>query len=235
MIKDLIQLNQLLIDYFGIPSRKKRKPNPLEILICTILSQNTNDKNSYRAYKNLKSRVKSWDDILSLRVTELAKVIKVAGLGNQKASSIKSIIKSLKDKTGKVSLNHLLKFDNDVIIEELTKFKGVGVKTASCVLLFSMHRNTCPVDTHVHRILNRVGIVKTNSPDKTYLEINEHIPENAGHSIHTNLLRLGREICLPTNPRCFICPIEKHCKFPKKNLSPTPKKSENKFFLLDKI
>lgn len=235
MKKELLEINRLLINSFGIPIRKKRKPAPLDILIGTILSQNTNDKNSYKAYKNLKSKIKSWDEILNIRVSELENIIKVAGLGKQKALSIKSLVKELKDSTGKVSLRYLLKSDDDFIIEELTKFKGIGVKTASCVLLFALHRNVCPVDTHVHRILNRIGIVKTNAPDKTYYSIKDFIPQNSAHSLHTNLLRLGREYCLPANPRCSICPIQKKCNYPNKNLNHNEKRPENKFFLLDSI
>lgn len=235
MKEDLTEINKLLIEEFGIPKRKKRKPNSMDILIGTILSQNTNDKNSYKAYRNLKSKIKSWDEILNIRISTLESLIKVAGLGKQKALSIKSLIKKLKEVTGKVNLNYLLKSDNDSVIEELTKFKGIGVKTASCVLLFSFGRNVCPVDTHVHRILNRVGVVKTNSPDKTFNQIKDFIPENYGHTLHTNLLRLGREICLPKNPRCGICVIRAKCKYPYKNFSSTTKKSENNFFLLDKI
>ncbi len=235
MKEKLSEINSLLIEYFGIPKRKKTKPNSLDILIGTILSQNTNDKNSYKAYKNLKSKIKSWDEILSINISSLEKIIKVAGLGKQKAEAIKSLINELKKSQGRVSLSYLSKYDNDSMIEELTKFKGIGVKTASCVLLFSMHRNVCPVDTHVHRILNRVGITKTNTPEKTYYAIKDFIPENSGHSLHTNLLRLGRELCLPTNPKCSICPIEKLCNYTSKNFLMTNKKSENDFFLLDKI
>ncbi len=235
MKEKLSEINSLLIEYFGIPRRKKTKPNSLDILIGTILSQNTNDKNSYKAYKNLKSKIKSWDDILKINSSSLEKIIKVAGLGKQKAAAIKSLIKELKYSQGRVSLGYLSKFDNDSMIEELIKFKGVGVKTASCVLLFSLHRNVCPVDTHVHRILNRVGVVNTNQPDKTYYLIKDHIPQNSGHTLHTNLLRLGREFCLPSNPKCSICPIEKICNYTSKNFSMTNKKTENNFFLLDKI
>lgn len=235
MKEKLSEIISLLIKYFGIPKRKKTKPNSLDILIGTILSQNTNDKNSYKAYKNLKSNFKSWDEVLKINLSSLEKIIKVAGLGKQKAVAIKSLIKELKKSQGKVSLSYLLKYDNDVVIEELTKFRGIGVKTASCVLLFSMNRNVCPVDTHVHRILNRVGVVKTSKPEKTYNSIKDFVPENSGHTLHTNLLRLGREFCLPKNPKCSICPIETVCNYTNKNFSTTNKKSENAFFLLDKI
>jgi endonuclease-3 len=235
MKKDLSKINKQLVDYFGIPKRKKRKPQPIDILLGTILSQNTNDKNSFNAYRNLKSKIQSYNEILNMKISELENVIKVAGLGKQKAVTIKSLLKKLMDSTGKISIRHLLKSDDDIIIEELTKYKGIGVKTASCVLLFALHRNTCPVDTHVHRVLNRVGIVKTNLPDKTYFKIKDHIPDNSGHSLHTNLLRLGREFCTPKNPKCLICPIKNICKYPCKNQVEFPKKPTNDFFLLDKI
>ncbi len=235
MKKELEKINSLLKNYFGIPKLNKRTPNPLDILIGTILSQNTNDKNSFKAYQNLKSKISSWDDILKMRTSTLESIIKVAGLGKQKANSIKNLIKNLKSVNGKISLDFLKNADDDKAIEELTKFKGVGVKTASCVLLFSMKRNVCPVDTHVHRILNRIGVVKTNSPDKTYFAIKEFIPGNNGHSLHTNLLRLGREFCLPKNPKCSLCPLESICHYSEKNLGKTTLKQKNDFFLLDKI
>ena len=118
---------------------------------------------------------------------------------------------------------------------ELTSYNGVGVKTASCVLLFSLGRNICPVDTHVHRTLNRIGIVKTNNPEKTFYEILDKIPENTAHSFHTNLIRLGREICKPANPNCFICPVNKICKYDQKNLTVTKQIKKIDFMLLDNL
>ena len=98
---------------------------------------------------------------------------------------------------------------NEEILDELTSYIGVGVKTASCVLLFSLNRNICPVDTHVHRTLNRIGLVKTNIPEKTFYALLNKIPEGTAHSFHTNLIRLGREICKPANPICSVCPLLK--------------------------
>lgn len=235
MKKQLSEINKLLIQHFGIPHRNKRNPKPLDILIGTILSQNTNDKNSYKAYLNLKSNVKSWQEIIDMPMTRLENLIKVAGLGKQKAETINSLVNNLYSRKKNLSLKHLFKLDNDSIINELTQFKGVGVKTASCVLLFSLGRNVCPVDTHVFRILYRLGIVQSSSPEKTYYEIKDFIPKNSAHSLHTNLLRLGREYCLPSNPKCSICPLEKKCQYPDKNLNQTDKKKINNFFLLDSI
>ncbi|WP_337872056.1 endonuclease III [Ignavibacterium sp.] len=235
MKKKIQKINCLLIEHFGIPERPKRLPDPLDIIIGTILSQNTNDKNSYKAFLNLKKSIKHWDELLQMKPSQVEKLIKVAGLGKQKSSAIINLIKNLKEKNGKVNLSHIKKMNDGEIIEELTSHKGIGVKTASCVLLFALNRNVCPVDTHVHRILNRVGIVKTSTPEKTFYKIEKYIPENSAHSFHTNLLRLGREYCTPTNPKCYDCPIESECNYAEKNFTSKKPIKKNDFFLLDSI
>jgi len=229
------KINGLLINYFGIPKRQKKLPNPVDIIVGTILSQNTNDKNSYAAFQNLKNNIKSWNDVVILKPSQLKELIRVAGLGKQKSLAIHSLLKHLKENIGKISLSHLKNKSDDEIIEDLISHKGIGIKTASCVLLFSLNRNVCPVDTHVHRILNRVGLVKTSNPDKTFIAIKNNIPEGTAHSFHTNLLRLGREYCLPIKPRCSLCPIEKVCRFPEKNFEKPKVIKQNNFFLLDSI
>lgn len=235
MKKKIEKINQLLIKHYGIPSRQKKLPDPVDIIVGTILSQNTNDKNSYKAFQNLKHKIHYWDEVLLMKLSDLEKLIKVAGLGKQKSKAIYNLLNHLKNNNGKISLNHLKKKNDSEAIEELIAHKGVGVKTASCVLLFSLNRNICPVDTHVHRILNRIGIVKTKSPEKTFYAINDFIPEGAGHSFHTNLLRLGREYCQPAKPKCSLCPVEKICKYPHKNFDEVKTVKENDFFLLDSI
>ncbi len=227
-------VNELLIKKFGIPRRSKVLPNPLDLLIATILSQNTNDNNSYKAFQNLKSRYKSWEELLSEKRIVIENVIRVAGLAKQKSGAIKNLITEL-NKRGSLSLNFIKGLDNDSAIEQLIGFKGVGVKTASCVLLFALDRNVCPVDTHVHRTVNRVGIVSEKTPDKTFLELNKNFPEGIAHSFHTNLIRLGREICKPTNPGCGVCPLIKLCGYTDKNLKMKTAGKKREFMLLDNV
>ena len=205
------------------------------MLIGTILSQNTNDKNSYKAYRNLKDKFGNWNELAELTPSKIEKIIKVAGLGKQKSKAIKNVLNGIKKKHNKISLDHLKNFSNQEVIDELTKYDGVGVKTASCVLLFSMNRNVCPVDTHVHRTLNRIGLVKTNSPDKTFSEIFGKIPEGIAHTFHTNLIRLGRDICKSAKPVCSVCPLQKICKYDDKNFDYLPDRKKNDFMLLDNI
>ncbi len=228
------KVNDLLVKRFGIPARNNNLPDPLDLLIATILSQNTNDNNSFKAFQNLKTRFKSWEDVIGIKRSELEKIIKVAGLGKQKSQSIKNLLAGLSER-GELSLRFIEKLSDEEAIGTLTKFKGVGVKTASCVLLFALDRNVCPVDTHVHRTVNRIGIVSERTPDKTFYSLNERFPKNIAHSFHTNLIRLGREVCKPSKPNCPECPILKVCAFIDKNLNKVSKSSEKKFMLLDNI
>ena len=215
-MKDKILLiDKLLKKKFGTPQRSK-PPNPVDLLIATILSQNTNDKNSYKTFQNLKQKYSGWKDVAELRTSQIEKLIKIAGLGKQKSKAIKNLLVSLIKERGKVSLDHLRKMKDEEILDELIKHPGIGVKTASCVLLFSLRRNVCPVDTHVHRTVNRIGIVKTSAPGKTFYSINGKLPDKVAHSFHTNLIRLGREICKPIKPLCLNCPLNKVCKYENK-------------------
>lgn len=229
------QINKLLIKHFGVPPKAKNLPKPIDMLIATILSQNTNDNNSYKAYQNLKKKFKSWEDVRKARRTTIEKEIKIAGLGFQKSTAIKNLLEELFKKDGNYNLSKINNVSDIEAINYLTEFKGVGVKTASCVLLFSLDKNVCPVDTHVHRTLNRIGIVKTKTPDQTFIEINKKMPDKIAHSLHTNLIRLGREICKPTKYLCGICPLKKVCKFDKKNDDEVSDVKINSFMLLDNI
>lgn len=233
--KLILKANKLLIDRFGIPPRNKKLPDPVEMLIATILSQNTNDKNSYQAYQKLKNKFSNWEEILKTPRSIIEKEIKVAGLGKQKSEAIKNFVKKLYEKEGELSLKYLDNFKSEEAIKDLTSFKGVGVKTASCVLLFAMDRNVCPVDTHVHRTVNRIGIVKCSTPDKTFFALNENFPEKIAHSFHTNLIRLGREVCMSQKPNCGICPLEKICKYDGKVFEQKITPKERAFMLLDNI
>ncbi|MEN8191203.1 MAG: endonuclease III [Bacteroidota bacterium] len=229
------RIDKSLVEYFGIPPRKKDLPDSVDMIIATILSQNTNDNNSYKAYQNLKKRYKSWDNLLSARRTSIEKEIRVAGLAVQKSKAIKEFITNLFNKKNKISLEHIVQMQDNEAIEELTKFKGVGVKTASCVLLFAEGRNICPVDTHVHRTLNRIGVVNAATPDKTFYKINEKFPLKIAHQFHTNLIRLGREVCKSQNPSCGICPLIRVCNYSDK-VETNDRKSETKdFMLLDSV
>ena len=221
--------------HFGVPERSAKLPNPVDTMIATILSQNTNDRNSYRAYQNLKSKYKSWKEVADVLRQQIESAVKVAGLGKQKSSTIKKFLSSLKKRNDKFDMEYLQKMEDEEILDELTSINGVGVKTASCVLLFSLDRNVCPVDTHVHRTLNRIGLVNTKTPVKTFELISGKLPEGVAHQFHTNLIKQGRNICKPAKPLCSVCPILNECKYEHKNLKPVSMREGNGFLLLDSI
>lgn len=142
------------------------KADPLDVLIATKLSQNTTDKTSYRAFTNLKNDFRNWDEVMDASPASIRKAIRVCGLVNTKTADIKNLLKQMNKKYGKLSLKFLEKLDDKSIYEELLQYKGIGVKTISCVLAFSLGRDVLPVDTHVHRVMNRLGIVKNFCPRK---------------------------------------------------------------------
>lgn len=233
----ILEINKLLLSYFGRPTRNS-KSNPLDILIATILSQNTNDINSHKAFLELKNRFKNYEELINSKNNVLQKTIKVAGLAKQKSTTIKNFLLGLKKQRGKISLKFLNKYSNLDAINYLTSFKGVGVKTAACVLLFGMNRNVCPVDTHVFRVLNRIGIVNENNRDKTFFKLLEILPQNIAHEFHTNIIKLGRTICKSQKPNCASCPVIKFCSYDNKNLERSNNNSMNKksdFMLLDNV
>ncbi len=229
------EINKLLIKKFGIPPKNIKPPEPLEMIIATILSQNTNDNNSFAAYKNLKQKYNTYEKLADASRESIEKEIRIAGLGRQKSEAIKNLLTDLKTKRNSLSLDFVIEMNDADAVKELSSYKGVGFKTASCVLLFALDRDVCPVDTHVHRTLNRIGLVKTSSPDKTFFLINEKFPKGAAHSFHTNLIRLGREICKPKNPGCVICPLLKLCKYEDKNMNEVKSSKVRSFMLLDNI
>jgi len=234
-INKIKKINKLLINQFGIPQRNKKLPDPVEMTIGTILSQNTNDNNSYKAYSKLKNKFKTWELLKDASLTAIEKEIRIAGLGKQKSAAIKNFLTSLQKENGKISLENIKTIDNLSAIKQLTSYKGIGVKTASCVLLFSLDRDVCPVDTHLFRTVNRLGVVTASNRDKTFFLLNENFPPNIAHSFHTNLIRLGREICTPKNPSCGICPLQNECQFEEKILTNKKSSIKKNFMLLDNI
>lgn len=235
MKKKIKQVQKRLIKKYGVPPRSEIPPDPVDMLIATILSQNTNDRNSYKAFHQLKEKYPDWENVAKLPQSKIENLVKVAGLGKQKSAAIKNFLSTILKEKGKISLEHLRDLGDDEILQELTKFPGIGIKTASCVLQFSLRRNICPVDTHVHRTVNRIGIVKANSPDKTFYLLMKEMPDEIAHSFHTNLIRLGREICKPAKPLCRICPLLDICEYEDKNFDSAKAYKANEFMLLDSI
>jgi endonuclease-3 len=210
------------------------------MLIATILSQNTNDKNSHRAYTQLRNKYKRWSDVADAPVRGIIAAIRVGGMANQKSVRIKGTLAAVKERFGSYSLAALARMGSDTVIDELTRINGVGVKTASCVLLFSMRRDVFPVDTHVHRICARLGLApESATPEKTFHVMRNLIPKGKAYSIHTNLIRFGRRVCRSNNPACDICPLYEECVFSGKTkgnrAKRTASRADHNFMLLDNV
>lgn len=212
--------------------------DPLDVLIATMLSQNTTDKTSYRAFMNLKKDFRSWKDVMNSPPSKVKNAIRVCGLTNQKTKSIRSLLKKLKKNRGNLSLNYIKKLTDEEIYEDLIQYDGVGIKTISCVLTFGLGRDVFPVDTHVHRLANRLGIVNTKTPDKTFEHIKGWLPKGKSFLFHTLLIRFGRKICRSANPLCGKCRLYDLCEFKEKEFyairsNADPK--ENNFIILEHL
>jgi endonuclease III len=224
----------------GTPVQAATLPRPLDMLIATILSQNTNDKNSHRAYTRLRKKYKRWKDVADAPLRGIIAAIRVGGMANQKSVRIKGTLAAVKKRFGGYSLAALGKMDSNAVIENLTRIDGVGIKTASCVLLFSMGRDVFPVDTHVHRICGRLGLAPgCTTPEKTSHSMKSLIPKGKAYSFHTNLIRFGRRICRSNNPACDICPLYETCVFSGKRRSNHARRAtlstDHDFMLLDNV
>jgi endonuclease-3 len=212
--------------------------DPLDILIATMLSQKTTDKTSYRAYQNLKNNIGVWEDVMNAPLNKIKDAIRVCGLTNQKSKSIKAMLKQMKKKYGKLNLEFLRKMDDEQIYTELLQYNGVGVKTISCVLAFSLGRDVFPVDTHVHRVTNRLGIANAKTPDKTFEQLKDKIPKGKKFLFHSLLIRFGRKICRSNNPICGKCRVYDYCGFKEKEYyamksEAVPK--DNNFIILEHV
>lgn len=238
MQKKINQIIKLLKKEFPGPDPKPSKSDPLDVLIATMLSQNTTDKTSYIAFSNLKKNFKGWDDVLNSPISKVKSAIRVCGLVNQKSKSIRELLRKLKSKHGNMSLDYIKKMSDEEIYNDLLQYDGVGVKTVSCVLAFALGRDVFPVDTHVHRLSNRLGLAKSNQPDKTFEQMKILIPEGKKFLFHTLLIRYGRKICKANNPLCGKCILYDLCDFEEKEkyaaaAGSSPK--ENNFIILEHV
>jgi endonuclease-3 len=199
------------------PFIAKTKRDPLDELILTVLSQNTNDRNSGQAFENLKRAFPTWRDVLDAPIAELREAIRVGGLAGNKSRSIKGILKELVRRNGDFNLDYLDSLALDQALENLVSLPGVGFKTASCVMLFSFGRPSMPVDTHVHRLSMRLGLVREKStPEQAYRVLMAITPAEMVYPFHLDLIQHGRTTCKAQKPRCGECIVRSLCPWPDK-------------------
>lgn len=212
----ILRAAKILEGLYGKPRRSGRRSPPLDTLIGTLLSQNTNDRNSYRAWVNLRKTYPTWEDVVAAPWQSVAAAIKVGGLKNQKARRMKEILRRVHRDWGVYSLSALRGKSNEEVMEYLLSMKGIGEKTAACVLVFSLNRDIFPVDTHIHRICNRLGFVATKTAEESFRAMDSMVPAGKSYSFHVNLIQFGREVCRAGKPLCRDCPLFDECVFVQK-------------------
>jgi endonuclease-3 len=202
----------LLEARFGRPEQGRRL-RPLDALILTILSQNTNDRNSDRAYSSLRRTFPTWERVARARRSRVEAAIRTGGLAKTKSRAIQDVLRRIADQRGAFDLDFLRTVPADEARRYLEQFRGVGHKTICCVLLFSCGHAAFPVDTHILRIARRLGWIAADaSPARAHEELARLLPAARYYPAHINLIMLGREICRPGNPDCPACPLRRSCR-----------------------
>lgn len=215
-----VQLAATILDRLrddqGEPARSS-SGDPVTGLIGTILSQSTTDINSERALADLQAAFANWDDVLAADVGDVAAAIRSGGLADQKAPTIQRALQAIRDHVGEITPRYLDDLDDGAAMGFLQSIKGVGKKTAACVLLFDLERDVLPVDTHVHRVSRRLGLVPDNATaDRAQDFLEELIPPEERYAAHVLFIRHGRRICQARAPKCPECVLLDICEYPKR-------------------
>ncbi|MBN1230524.1 MAG: endonuclease III [Anaerolineales bacterium] len=213
-----LEVYQRLLDLFGYPVWRTPLP-PIDELVSTIISQNTNDINRDKAFFALKKKYPTWEEVREAPAEEIIQTIGVAGLANQKGPRIQQVLAQISEERGELTLDFLKDFSTEEARNWLLKFKGVGPKTAAIVLQFSLDKPAFPVDTHIYRITGRLGLrPEKMNPDNTHKLMEVLLPPETYYAGHLNIIRLGRDICKARKPECNRCPLVDLCDYPDKNL-----------------
>lgn len=183
--------------------------DPYKVLIRTILSQRTRDENTDQATNNLFSKYKDIYEVANAPLDDVKELIRPAGFYNVKAARIQEVSQILIDQYGGIVPD---------TVDELVKLPGVGRKTANCVMVFAFELPAIPVDTHVHRISNRIGLVDTKNPDETEVELTKITPKELWIKLNDLMVQFGQNICKPISPQCELCPCTYFCDYYKENI-----------------
>lgn len=203
----VIELINQLDDTFEI--RTFLDHDPYKVLIRTILSQRTRDENTDQATNNLFEKYPDIYAVVDAPIEDVKKLIKPAGFYNVKAARIQEVSRILIDQYGGEVPN---------TVEEMVKLPGVGRKTANCVMVFAFELPAIPVDTHVHRISNRLGLVDTKDPEETEMELTKIAPKELWIKLNDLMVQFGQNICKPIGPQCEICPCTEICDYFSENI-----------------
>ena len=196
---------------YGPPPAPRRLP-PLDELVLTVLSQNTNDVNRDRAYADLRTRFPSWDDVADAPIPAIARAIRRGGLAPTKSVRLRALLRELRERGVPLDERAFAGMRSRRLWDLLVGLGGVGPNTAACVLLFSLGRPFFPVDTHVHRVAIRLGLVPDGANAvRTQELLQAEVPPRETYDLHMQLIRHGREICVARRPFCSRCPLRDVC------------------------
>jgi endonuclease III len=196
---------------YGPPAGHRRLP-ALDELVLTMLSQNTSDLNRDRAYAAMRERFPTWEDVLAAPPAELVEALRPGGLANQKGPRIQAVLATLAAGPHGLDLQWLAELDPEAASAWLTALPGVGIKTASCVLLFSLGEPVMPVDTHVHRVAGRLGLLPAGTTaEAAHVLLTEATPADRMLEAHLLLIEHGRRTCRARRPLCADCRLLERC------------------------
>lgn len=212
-VSKLARVAAILDAVYG-PRRQQPSGDPLDGLIGTILSQHTSDANSQRAHERLRQRFPTWPAVLAAPDDELADAIRVGGLAGLKARRIKEVLARIVAERGGFDLDFLAGLPLAEARAWLQALPGVGPKTAACVLLFDLGRPALPVDTHVHRVARRLGLIGPRMSAAAAHEVLEpRLPPDQRYAFHVNMIAHGRRVCRAPVPKCGLCPLTALCDY----------------------
>jgi endonuclease III len=200
------------LESYGSPNHGNKR-NPVDEVVYLILSKQTNDSKYVSAYNALKAEG-GWTRVAEAPASYIARRVRPSGLEWQKARQIKAFLTRVRQDQGRLSLSWLRRASDDEALKYLISLPGIGIKTAYCVLMYSLGRDVLPVDTHVFRISARLGLIKPDiTLQRAHLELNQLIPKGKRYSYHVNCICHGREVCRDKRPKCSECVLLQFCRY----------------------
>lgn len=222
-----LRIHALLLTEYG--ERRWRPAEPVSALVSTIISQNTNDVNRDRAFERLRERFPEWSAVRDAPPEDVVDAIRPAGLAPTKAPRIQEALRRISGADGDISLDFLADLPLDEARSWLVNIPGVGPKTAAIVLLFAMRRPAFPVDTHIHRVTRRLGIIPAKtSREKAHGLLEAMLPPDIYYTYHINIIEHGRDICHARSPECPRCLLRGLCPYPDATVASPPNGSLSK-------
>lgn len=214
-IRHLDDIEHILDETYG-PRKLAPGRDPVATLVSTILSQNTSDINTERAFASLRQRFPAWQDVVDANTNDVVDAIRSGGLANRKAPRIQDALDEIHERYGTYSLDTLDGMELEEAKQALLSIDGVGPKTAACVLLFALGKPALPVDTHVYRVARRLGLIdEATNPVQAHVKLEAMMEGDADRTyrFHVEMISHGRAICHSRKPKCDICPLRSYCEY----------------------